>query len=69
MGFRALGILDTPAVLPSELQGSLYGADFVKGVPQGSYPIFSSLSFFVRPGSTFLRPDPRSRRAGARRSG
>src|SRR5262249_48877106 len=38
------------------------------GAPKG--PIhFSFLSFFVRPGSPFLRPDPRSRGVGARRSG
>ena len=51
---------------------TLYGAIFVKGVPARVLSIFSSLSFFVRPGSPFLRPDPRSMasaRAGAFKDG
>jgi hypothetical protein len=46
----------------------LYGVIFVKCPPRG-FSIFSYLSFFVRLGSPFLRPDPHERYAGARRSG
>jgi hypothetical protein len=52
---------------------TLYGAIFVKGVPQGSYPFSRpSVSLFDL-GSPFLRPDPRDRlgpaRAGAVKDG
>ena len=41
---------------------TFYGAFFVKGVPQGSYP-FSRPSRLCSPWKTFLRPDPRSSRS------
>src|SRR5262249_43307104 len=52
-----------------DLVRTLYGAIFVKGVPQGSYPFLRpSVSLFDL-GSPFLRPDPHRAKAGARRSG
>jgi hypothetical protein len=46
-----------------------YGADFVKGVPQGSYPFFHpSVSLFDL-GSRFFAPTHTARVVGARRSG
>src|SRR5215467_7629011 len=38
-----------------------------RGCPEGTIYFLFSRGFFVRPGKPFLRPDPRSHRAGARR--
>ena len=46
----------------------MYGAFFVKAVPQGAYPLSSSISLFDLD-NPFPRPDPRVQLAGARRSG
>jgi hypothetical protein len=47
----------------------LYGVDFVKGVPQVSYPfILTSVSLFDL-GSRFFAPTHSNEKAGARRSG
>jgi len=48
----------------------MYGAFFVKGVPQGSYPSSCTSEFLVRPGATrFFGPTRDRVEPGARRSG
>jgi len=48
---------------------TLVWGDFCQGGAPRVLSTFSSLCFFVRPGSPFLRPDPHVQRTGARRSG
>ena len=62
------GAVSTPLIpfttllqmLTAEIDPGLYGAFFVKGVPQGSYPFCCTSEFLCSTWcNPFLRPDPR----------